>query len=169
MCIGCICWIVCTWYTDMNVWVWVDIMYAHLCTNIQRPNVDIGVFPLPLCFGTALLTDLKAYSLARLTWQWFAHLYLPILGPRAHRVRHYFIHGCLKFEYIFMLAKKPLLTTEPSSSVLMVCLIICVSKHTSFWISITKTPQFQVKYNLNKNINIITTKFAYLWLLLPVQ
>lgn len=126
----------------------------HECTPVHKYSETKGgywCFPLPLCFGTALLTDLKAYSLVRLTWQWFAHLYVPILGPQAHRVRHYFIHGCLEFEYIFMLAKKPLLTTEASSPVLMVCLIIYVSKHTSFWISITKTPQFQVKhYNYYK-------------------
>lgn len=42
----------------------------HVCTPVHKyseTKCGYWCFPLPLCFGTALLTDLKAYSLARLT------------------------------------------------------------------------------------------------------
>lgn len=119
---------------------WTPCVYA--CAQIFRDQRWIlGVFLYHHCSLIRKLT-----TLARLTWQCFAHLHLPILGRQAHGVRHDFIHGCWEFEHISVLAKKPLLTTEPCSPVLMVCLIIHVSKHISFWISITKTPQLQVKY-----------------------
>lgn len=133
----------------IQTWMWGCgwTLCVHACAQIFRDQRWIlGVFLYHHC---SLIWKLTA--LTRMTWQWFAHLHLPILGRQTHGIRHDFIHGhmliqSIEFEHISMLAKKPLLTTEPSSSVLMVCLIIYVSKHISFWISITKTPQFQVKY-----------------------